>query len=70
MKKKKNPLLPMVVINRFERSCGTFKRGKGRNPMSLMTLGKFARGKINKTIHNNDHGVDVNIIMVIYLRHF
>jgi hypothetical protein len=36
----------MVVINRFERSCGTFKRGKGRNPMSLMTLGKFARGKI------------------------
>jgi hypothetical protein len=24
---KKNPLLPMIVICRFERSCGTFKGG-------------------------------------------
>jgi hypothetical protein len=42
---KKTLLLPMVVINRFEISCGTFKRRKGRNPLSSMTLGKFARGK-------------------------
>jgi hypothetical protein len=44
--KKKTPLLPMEVINRFERSCGTFKGGKGRNPLSSVTLGKFVRGKM------------------------
>jgi hypothetical protein len=26
---KKIPLLPMIVINRFERSCGTFRRRQG-----------------------------------------
>jgi hypothetical protein len=37
--KKKTPLWPMIVINRFERNCGTF-RGKGRkNPLSSTTLG-------------------------------
>jgi hypothetical protein len=37
--KKKISLLPMAVINRFERSCGTFKGGGGKNPLLLMTLG-------------------------------
>jgi len=38
-KKKRTPLLPMTLINRFERSCGTFK-GRGGNPM--LSLGHFA----------------------------
>jgi len=36
---KKIPLLPMTVINRFERSRGTFKGGEGKNPLSSMALG-------------------------------
>jgi hypothetical protein len=31
--KKKTPLLPMTIINRFEKSCGTFKRGGRTNPL-------------------------------------
>jgi hypothetical protein len=30
MNEKKTPLLPMTIINRFERSYGTFKRGRGK----------------------------------------
>jgi hypothetical protein len=33
-KKKTTPLLPMMVINRFERSCATFRGGGGRNLVS------------------------------------
>ncbi len=40
---RKNPLLPAIVIHRFEKSCGTFKGGGGKNPMLSMTLGQFAR---------------------------
>jgi len=36
---KKSPLLPMAVISGFERNCGTFKGGGGRNPLSSMTQG-------------------------------
>jgi hypothetical protein len=36
---KKSPLLPMVVISGFERNCGTFKGGGGRNPLLSMTQG-------------------------------
>jgi hypothetical protein len=36
---RKNPLLPAIVIHRFEKSCGTFKGGGGKNPMLSMTLG-------------------------------
>jgi len=36
--KKKTSLLPMTLINRFERICGTFRRGGGKNPLSSMTL--------------------------------
>jgi hypothetical protein len=28
--KKNNALLPMTIINRFERSCDTFKGGGGK----------------------------------------
>jgi hypothetical protein len=35
---KKNSLLPMILINRFERICGTFRRRGGKNPLSSMTL--------------------------------
>jgi hypothetical protein len=36
---KKNPLLPTIVIHMFGKSCGTFKGGRGKNPMLSMTLG-------------------------------
>ncbi len=32
----------MMVINRFERSCGTFKGGGGKNSLLSMILGQFA----------------------------
>jgi len=41
-KNKNTPLLPMTLINRFERSSGTFK-GRGGNPM--LSLGHFPREK-------------------------
>jgi hypothetical protein len=36
---KKSPSLLMIIINRFERSCDTFKGGGGKNPLSSTTLG-------------------------------
>jgi hypothetical protein len=36
---KKNPLLLMAIINKFEKSCGTFRVGARKNPLSSMTLG-------------------------------
>jgi len=44
--KTKPPLLPMTFVNRFEKSCGTFKGGEGKNSLSSTTLGQFVR--INK----------------------
>ncbi len=38
----------MIVIHRFERSCGTFKGGGGKNLVSSMTLGQFAQKKYLK----------------------
>ncbi len=35
----------MTLINRFEKSCGTFRRGGGKNILSSMTLGQFARNQ-------------------------
>ncbi len=35
---KTTPLLPTTLINRFERSCGTFRRGGRKNPLSSTTL--------------------------------
>jgi hypothetical protein len=32
------PLLPMIVINRFERSCVTFRGGGRKNLLSSTTL--------------------------------
>jgi hypothetical protein len=39
---KKNPSLLMIVINRFERSCDTFRGGGGKNPLWSMALGQSA----------------------------
>jgi len=39
---KKTPLLPMTLISRFEKICGTFKKGGGKNPLSSKTLGQFS----------------------------
>jgi hypothetical protein len=36
--KNKHPWLPMTLINRFERSCGTFRGGGGKNPLLSTTL--------------------------------
>jgi hypothetical protein len=49
----------MMLINRFEGSCGAFGEGID-NPLLSMTLGQFA----HKIIANN-HGVDVSINMII-----
>jgi hypothetical protein len=38
----------MTIINKFERSCGTFRRRVGKNPLSSMTLNQFAQKKIKK----------------------
>ncbi len=32
----------MTLINRFEKSCGTFRRRGEKNILSSMTLGQFA----------------------------
>jgi hypothetical protein len=58
----------MIIINRFERSCGTFKGGGGKNPtvandIRLVCLEE--KNYIYIFLNNNDHGVDVHIIMVI-----
>ncbi len=66
--KKKISLLPTIVINRLERNCEIFKRWGGKNPSSSTTLGQFAQKKkyiFNLKKTNNDHGVDVSIILVI-----
>jgi hypothetical protein len=38
----------MTLINRFERSCGTFRKRGGKNLVSLTTLGKFDPKKKKK----------------------
>jgi hypothetical protein len=43
--------------------CDTFRGRGGKNTLSLTTLGQFAQKK--DIYNNNDHGVDVSIIMVI-----
>jgi hypothetical protein len=40
--KKKTLLLPVTLINRFERNCGSFRKGGGKNPLSSTTLIWFA----------------------------
>ncbi len=51
----------------FDKSCGTFGEGK-KNLVLSMTLGQlvYQISKYNlKLIINNDHGVDVNMIIII-----
>ncbi len=51
----------------FDKSCGTFAEGK-KNLVLSMTLGQlvYQISKYNlKLIINNDHGVDVNMIIII-----
>jgi hypothetical protein len=69
--KKKHPLLPMTLINMFEKSCGIFRGRGGRNPLlshntrSICSKIKLElKVKVNFLIKKNDHGVDVNIIIV------
>jgi hypothetical protein len=39
---KKNPLLlSMIVINRFEKSCGTFKRRGKKKPSVINNIGSI-----------------------------
>jgi hypothetical protein len=49
--KKKPPLLPTIIICRFERRCGTFRGKGGKNLMSLTTLISLLE-KIKKIKHN------------------
>jgi hypothetical protein len=69
--KKKTPLLSTIVINSFEKKISTFRRRGGKNPLLSTTLCQFAHYlKIKIIIYiyfktNNDHGVDVSIMMVI-----
>jgi hypothetical protein len=62
----------MLLINRFERSCDTF--GKGKKPNIIDNIGsicpKRKKKKEKKTLKKiiiiiNNHGVDVNIIIII-----
>jgi hypothetical protein len=48
----------MTLINRFEGSCGTFEKEK--NPIVINNIGSICPKKTT-----NDHGVDVNMIIVI-----
>jgi hypothetical protein len=60
-------MLLTTFINRFEKSYGTFGIAKG-NFLLSMTLGQFVSPQKNLIYflkNNNDHGVDVNIIIVI-----
>jgi hypothetical protein len=44
----------MTLTNRFERSCGTFRGGGGKNIISLMTLDQFdPKKKKNKLLKKN-----------------
>jgi hypothetical protein len=42
----------MIVINTFERSCGTFRGGGGKNPLLSMTLGQFPQNKTKQKTKN------------------
>ncbi len=53
--KKKHPLLPMRLINGFEKSCGTFRRKGGKNPLLSHDIGLVClkiKIKINIKIKN------------------
>jgi len=59
--KKKPPLSSRTLINRFEGSYGTFGEGK---PIIINDI-----GLVCPKIKINNHGVNVNIIILIYLKH-
>jgi hypothetical protein len=65
---KKTPLLSTTLINKFERSCGTFKERGGKQPIVINDIRLVClRKNIKIQIlikNNNDHGVDVNIIVI------
>jgi hypothetical protein len=67
--KKMPPLLPTTFINWFEKSCDIFsKRGGGGiivNDTKLVCLGKKKHFILILILNNNDHGVDVGIIIII-----
>jgi hypothetical protein len=48
--KKIPPLLPMTLINRFEKSCNIFGGTRG-NPLLSITLGQFAQKKKKENLY-------------------
>jgi hypothetical protein len=64
--KKKIPLLLIRIINRFERSCGTVREGRGKPVIindTRLVCPKILY--IYIIFFKNDHGMDVSIIMAI-----
>jgi len=58
----------MLLINRFKGSCDTF--GKGKKPNVIDDIGSVCPKRKEKPfkniiIINNNHGVDVSIIILI-----
>jgi len=60
--------LPTTFINKFERSYGTYRKGGGKLTV-INDIGSVCPKKDDfiflKFNNNNDHGVDVSIIIVI-----
>jgi len=66
--KRKSSLLPMTFINRFEISYGTLKGRGGKNHSCQQNWVNLPQKRliiILKIKNNNDHGVDVSIIIII-----
>jgi len=58
--KKEPPLLPTIFINRFERSCGTFRGGEEKTHCHQRHWGNLPKKKKKPSFlikNNNDHGV-------------
>ncbi len=47
---KKNPLLPITVMRTFERSCYTFRRGRGKKLSIVVVFFWFAQKNKIKTM--------------------
>jgi hypothetical protein len=65
-KNEKNPpLLSTTLINRFEGNCDTFGK-EGKNPIVINDIGLVClKKKYFYLVKNNDHGMDVSMIIVI-----
>jgi hypothetical protein len=61
---KNSPLLSTTFINRFEGNCGTFGK-ETKNPSIVNDNEPICLRKIKYQIYNNNHGVDVSMIIII-----